>query len=54
MSCIIDNIQVAYYKSKQDTDFSFDELNILYKEQIDKSVKLIADYIRNNLSLFTE
>lgn len=54
MSCIIDNIQDAYYKSKQDTDFSFDELDILYKEQIDKSVKLLADYIRNNLSLFME
>lgn len=54
MSCIINNIQDAYYKSKQDTYFSFGELDILYKQQIDNSVKLIAGYIRNNLSLFAE
>lgn len=54
MSCIIDNIQDAYYKSKQDINFSFHELDILYKDQIDKSIKLAADYIRNNLSLFAD
>lgn len=54
MSCIINSIKEAYYIYKQDTDFSLDELDVLYKEQIDKSVKLIADYIRNNLSLFAD